>query len=276
MSDNGNGMTGGGFGGGAQGGEMAAQATPGPGGNPGGSGYGQWGQPMAVGTPGLLAQGQMGGAMPAQGADAGAGQAQQQAPATQTQPGFGAPQGQWQAAPPVYPGQVPAYGWPHPGAMAQVGGGMGPSPLGNPGWVQGASWPPAEPGYPQQTATAYAPGSRGPAQGAQAGAALGMGARTHGAGMSQLMQEVAGGGSGLSSLTQMLNLDDKELWKGALIGAAVVLLLTNESVQNALFKTGVRARDAVKSGVEKVKASAANVGAEASRAAKPAAGGGDE
>jgi hypothetical protein len=94
--------------------------------------------------------------------------------------------------------------------------------------------------------------------------------------MSQLMQEIAGGGSGLSSLTQMLNLDDKELWKGALIGAAAVLLLTNESVQNALFKTGVRARDAVKSGVEKVKESAASTGAEFAKAAKQAAGGQDE
>lgn len=71
--------------------------------------------------------------------------------------------------------------------------------------------------------------------------------------MSQLMEELAGGGNGLSSLSQMFNLDDKELWKGALIGAAVVLLLTNDSVQNALFKSSVRARDAVKSGVDQVK-----------------------
>jgi hypothetical protein len=70
------------------------------------------------------------------------------------------------------------------------------------------------------------------------------------------MGELAGGGNGLSSLTQMLNLNDKELWKGALIGAAVVLLLNNDSVQNALFKTGVRARDAVKSGVDTIKARA--------------------
>lgn len=100
---------------------------------------------------------------------------------------------------------------------------------------------------------------QGPGYGAHAGAGFGaaMGASPQGgAGMSQLMQEIAGGGNGLSSLTQMLNLDDKELWKGALIGAAAVLLLTNESIQNALFKTGVRARDAVKSGVEKIKTGA--------------------
>lgn len=51
--------------------------------------------------------------------------------------------------------------------------------------------------------------------------------------MSQLMEELAGGGNGLSSLSQMLNLDDKELWKGALIGAAVVLPLTNKGVVTA-------------------------------------------
>lgn len=97
-----------------------------------------------------------------------------------------------------------------------------------------------------------------------------------GAGMSQLMQEIAGGGNGLSSLTQMLNLDDKELWKGTLIGAAAVLLLTNASVQNALFKTGVGARDAVKSGVDRVKASAASASTQVATAAKQAPGGGDE
>jgi len=32
-----------------------------------------------------------------------------------------------------------------------------------------------------------------------------------------------------------------------------VLLLTNESVQNMLFKTGAKAKDAVQGGIEKVK-----------------------
>lgn len=74
--------------------------------------------------------------------------------------------------------------------------------------------------------------------------------------MTSLMEELANGGNGLSSLTRMLNLDDKEFWKGALVGAAAVLLLTNESVQGALFKTGVRARDAVKGGVDRIKSTA--------------------
>jgi hypothetical protein len=51
----------------------------------------------------------------------------------------------------------------------------------------------------------------------------------------------------------MLNLDDSEFWKGALVGAAAVLLLTNETVQDTLFKTGARAKGAVQGGIDKVK-----------------------
>jgi len=71
--------------------------------------------------------------------------------------------------------------------------------------------------------------------------------------MSELVEEIANGGSGLSSLSKLLSLDDSEFWKGALIGAAAVLLLTNETVQGMLFKTGIRATEAVQSGVDKVK-----------------------
>ncbi len=102
---------------------------------------------------------------------------------------------------------------------------------------------------PQYTPPGALPGSGRPGAGMHAGQGV------H-AGMSQFADELANGGSGLSSLGRMLNLDDSEFWKGALIGAAVVLLLTNESVQNALFKTGAKAKEAVKSGVEKVKKTA--------------------
>ncbi|WP_051021928.1 hypothetical protein [Thioflavicoccus mobilis] len=74
------------------------------------------------------------------------------------------------------------------------------------------------------------------------------------------MDEMLGEGNGLSSLSRMLNLDDKELWKGALVGAAAVLLLTNESVQNALMHGGARARDAVRTGVDKLKPSTKGAG----------------
>jgi hypothetical protein len=81
------------------------------------------------------------------------------------------------------------------------------------------------------------------------------GAAMGGPGMAQVMQELANGGSGgLASLTRLLDLDDKDFWKGALVGAAAVLLLTNESVQRALFRGAVKGRDAVDDGVDKVKA----------------------
>jgi hypothetical protein len=80
-----------------------------------------------------------------------------------------------------------------------------------------------------------------------------MAAPPAGHGMAQVMHEIANGGNGLSSLTKMLDLDDKDFWKGALVGAAAVLLLTNENVQRALFRGAVKGRDAVEEGVEKVK-----------------------
>jgi hypothetical protein len=84
------------------------------------------------------------------------------------------------------------------------------------------------------------------------------GAHAHGpaaGGMVEMMQALGGGGS-FASLGRMLGSDDKEFWKGALVGAAAVLLLTNESVQRALFRTGAKAREAVRSGVEKVRTAA--------------------
>jgi hypothetical protein len=82
-------------------------------------------------------------------------------------------------------------------------------------------------------------------------------ARGQRGGMSEVLQELANGGNGLSSLPRLLNLEDSEFWKGALVGAAAVLLLTNDSVQDALFKTGARAKDAVQSGADKLKRTAA-------------------
>jgi hypothetical protein len=74
--------------------------------------------------------------------------------------------------------------------------------------------------------------------------------------MAEMLEELAGGGNGLASLGRMLSLDDSEFWKGALVGAAAVLLLTNESMQDMLFKTGARAKEAVQSGAGKLKETA--------------------
>jgi len=229
---------------GAMGGQRVRNGAEPGAGAPQGGAYGQGGQ-WAQGAGPSQGQGQGGFAQPGQGQapqQAQWGQPQQQAQWGQAQqtPHQGNPAGL------AWPGQAtpPAYG--HPQA-----------PMGY-GIYQGYPNPP----YPFHGPMGYAqaPAPQGVGLAGHAGMGAGMGAAAQhqgrGPGMSQLMEELAGGGNGLSSLSQMLNLDDKELWKGALIGAAAVLLLTNESVQNALFKTGVRARDAVKAGVDKVKTSA--------------------
>jgi hypothetical protein len=129
-------------------------------------------------------------------------------------------QGQSMPYPPQYPPQQGMPYWPGYG-------------YGTPGY--GA---PQMPGYPPAIGQMHGQGQQHAGQGQ---------------GMAQVMQEIASGGSGLSSLTKMLDFDDKDFWKGALVGAAAVLLLTNENVQRALFRGAVKGRDAVEEGVEKVK-----------------------
>jgi len=112
----------------------------------------------------------------------------------------------------------------------------------------GMPYPGAMPYYHAPYPYPHPPMAPSPMPGAAAmGAAPGQGPN-----MAEMMQDFADG-NGLSSLGKMLNFDDTEFWKGALIGAAAVLLLTNSSVQDALFKGGVKAKDAVKDGVDKVK-----------------------
>ncbi|HID45767.1 MAG TPA: hypothetical protein EYP34_08440 [Chromatiaceae bacterium] len=43
-----------------------------------------------------------------------------------------------------------------------------------------------------------------------------------------------GKATGMGNVGQMLSWDDEEFWKGALVGAAAVMLLTNESVRESL------------------------------------------
>lgn len=189
------------------------------------------------------------------------------------------------------PGQGPAYAGPATGGgqeMPSAGQGMGgagyagaPSGFsGVPPGMQGGAAAgqcgmygnvaPATPGYagmyPGPGGYYYAPPMAGGAPGmgmpfghAYAPMPGAMHAQAHAPGMGQgpgfneFVQELASGGNGLSSLGKLLNFDDQEFWKGALVGAAAVLLLTNESVQSALFKGGVKAKDAVERGVDKLK-----------------------
>ncbi|WP_462322488.1 hypothetical protein [Halochromatium sp.] len=147
----------------------------------------------------------------------------------------------------AYPGAYAPYyhayhaGYPPPAFYAQPAGAMP-----NPSAPMGGHAAAAMAGTPG----VGMPGTGGTHAGAQAGAGQGPGPQ---AGMQQLFEELAQGGNGLNSLTQMLSLDDTEFWKGALVGAAAVLLLTNEQVQDTLFKSGAKAKSAVKSGAEKLK-----------------------
>ncbi len=269
MNDYGNGMAGGGprverEGGGGQGAEAGATPCSAMG---GASSQSQFGADCRNQPP---------GGMPPGESPPTAGQPSPQASWTQALPSQApatAPgPSQWQAPPaPGYPGNGAWYGSPNATAAgpAQAAGPCGPVAGAMPPWGA-AGFPP----YPHQASPGYGPAPQAMGHGTHPGS--GAAGPHSGAGVSQLMQEIAGGGSGLSSLSQMLNLDDKELWKGALIGAAAVLLLTNESVQNALFKSGVRARDAMKSGVDKVKATAAGASADSPKESNKAPGGGDE
>lgn len=73
----------------------------------------------------------------------------------------------------------------------------------------------------------------------------------------QPVQAVAPGGpvAPVSPATSILGLDvqDATFWKGALLGAAVALLVTNETVQKGVVKTVSKLTMAAQSGVEEMK-----------------------
>lgn len=103
-------------------------------------------------------------------------------------------------------------------------------------------------GYAPAGAYLHAPPWADQAWTDQAGAAqqaAGMGGQGRRAGMSDLVDEISNGGSGLASLGKILDFNDADFWKGALVGAAAVLLLTNESVQGWLLGLGAKAKGAL-------------------------------
>jgi len=73
--------------------------------------------------------------------------------------------------------------------------------------------------------------------------------------MGQLIEEMTAG-TGFAGIGQFLDFEDTDFWKGALVGAAAVLLLTNETVQQSLLKSGVKARDVVEKGFNSIKPNA--------------------
>jgi hypothetical protein len=68
------------------------------------------------------------------------------------------------------------------------------------------------------------------------------------AGMQAAMNEFADQ-SGLGALKGFLNFNDGEFWKGALVGAAIVMLMTNEDLRGALLGGAARTANAMKSGL---------------------------
>lgn len=53
--------------------------------------------------------------------------------------------------------------------------------------------------------------------------------------------------NGLGMLKSFLNFSDGDFWKGALVGAAAVMLLTNEDLRNSLLNGAEQAAESVKS-----------------------------
>ena len=239
--------------------------SPGTGGSPDAVAGGQDGQGRGAGY-GAAQAGSFSGQGQGQGSAHALGQAPVPPPAAHPQTGQGEanwpPAGQSQlmsggfAGMPPWLGQAP---YPPPGPGAAPGLGYpgfaaaphnwapqysaphysapqyGAPPYGAPPY---AVHPGAYAGYPPPHPGVYPPdAAQGMHQGHAYGAGQGAGA-AHGARMSDLVEEAAGGGNGLATLSKMLNFDDPDFWKGALVGAAAVLLLTSESVQHAVFGSG--------------------------------------
>jgi len=166
------------------------------------------------------------------------GQARVQAPAQAGPTGAGGAQGM---APPQFAPQM-AHPYP-PQFVPRQGMGYWP------GYA-----PPPMPGY--APAMGHVHGQMGGQEHGHLGAQAS--GQQAGHGIAQAMQEITSGGNGLSSLGKLLDFNDTDFWKGALVGAAAVLLVTNEGVQHALFKGAAKGRDTVTGGVDKVKEGVGN------------------
>ncbi|AHF05384.1 hypothetical protein MARPU_04740 [Marichromatium purpuratum 984] len=91
---------------------------------------------------------------------------------------------------------------------------------------------PHQGGQPEWAGHGAVPGGYPPGGGTHQGFGAQHGA---GAGVAELVDELANGGNGLNSLSKLIDFNDTDFWKGALLGAAAVLVFTNGSVQRTLF-----------------------------------------
>ncbi len=65
-----------------------------------------------------------------------------------------------------------------------------------------------------------------------------------------------------------VNFHDQQFWKGALLGAAVTLIVTNETVQKGIIKTVAKLYGSMQSGVQEIKEKFEDVQAELKHNAK--------
>lgn len=178
----------------------------------------------------------------------------------------------------------PEHGWQNagaaPGADTAAGAtatptgntGSAPDPYAMPGHGHGApgAWPhhppmgwsggPAGPWYPPPGLGMGAPpygygpygpaGYRAPFGHAATGPAPGpTPSCAESAGLGAAMGHIADQ-AGLGMFKDFFRFDDGEFWKGAMVGAAVVLLLTNEGLRDALIGGAAKTAEAVKSGMD--------------------------
>ncbi len=67
-------------------------------------------------------------------------------------------------------------------------------------------------------------------------------------GISQALGDIVDS-SGLGALKGWLDLEDGEFWKGAIVGAAAVLLITNDSLRDSLLGGASKTAEAMKAGL---------------------------
>jgi hypothetical protein len=148
---------------------------------------------------------------------------------------YGASGPPWSGAPPGYgapppteppggtsPGGIPPYRWGAPQAHGAV--------------------PPPHPHYGNYGASG--PPWGGAPTGHSGPPPAGVGTQ---AGLGAVLGDMADK-SGLGMFKELFNWEDSEFWKGALVGAAVVLLMTNENLRNSLIGGAAKTAEAVKSG----------------------------
>ncbi|WP_434777856.1 hypothetical protein [Neisseria sp. Ec49-e6-T10] len=133
---------------------------------------------------------------------------------------------------------MPPFGYPYPPHMQQQ--------------MQGYGWPPVWP-YPYPPNNMQMPQQNPPQQQATA-PQFDITAQAQG-----MVDNLMGEQSGLlKNIISTIGVDDKEFWKGAMIGAAAALILSNENVRQTFLNLFFNAGDILKTAGVKVKDAAVN------------------